>query len=277
MVKRQSLKRSVEWSFGNSQTLSGFQAPRAREQKLIYSSQTFKSHILSKFMEVSPCAQFVDIGVNVGQTMVEILSLYPELEYHGFEPNIEALCCAQAVANSHGFIASLYPWACAGEAAPQNFFAESNLDTSATIISAIRPDTYADVQAQAIAAYPLDQVFFHQAKYGFVMKIDVEGGENEVLMGAQKLLMHRRPLIICEVLNAHRDIEIAMNNSRKAGLERLLADANYQIQRIELDFRDREAFLGLKPIDAFPRNLLWRDSPHQCDYVFIPDEISLNC
>lgn len=226
-------------------------------------------------MEVSPCAQFVDIGVNVGQTMVEILSLYPELEYHGFEPNIEALCCARAVANSHGFMASLYPWACAGEAAPANFFAESNVDTSATMISSIRPDTYADVQAQPIAAYPLDQVFFHQAKYGFVMKIDVEGGENEVLMGAQKLLIHRRPLIICEVLNAHRESEIDMNNSRKAKLEQLLTDANYQIQQIELNSRDREAFLGLKPIDSLSRDLLWRDSSHQCDYIFIPREISL--
>lgn len=228
-------------------------------------------------MEVSPCTQFVDIGVNVGQTMVEILALYPELEYHGFEPNIEALCCTQAVANSHGFIASLYPWACASEAAPQNFFAESNLDTSATMISSIRPDTYADIRAQAIAAYPLDQVFFHKAKYGFVMKIDVEGGENEVLMGAQKLLMHRRPLIMCEVLNAHRESEVDMNNLRKAKLERLLSEADYQIQQIVLNPRDREAFLGLKPVDAFPRNLLWRDSSHQCDYIFIPDEISLKC
>ena len=275
MVKRHLVKRAVRWFTDDSQSPSEFLPPKAHEQRLIYSLQTFKSHILQMFLEAFPCAQFVDIGVNVGQTMIEILRLYPEIEYHGFEPNIEALCCAQAVAKSHGINASFYPWACASEAAPQNFFAESILDSSATIISSIRPDTYMNVQAQAVAAYPLDQVFFQQAKYGFVMKIDVEGGENEVLMGAQKLLMQRRPLIICEVLNAHRQIEIPLNNSRKLKLERLLADAEYQIHQIVLNPKDREEFIGLKQVDSFSRDLLWRDSPHQCDYIFVPKEISL--
>ena len=275
MVKRHLVKRAVRWFTDDSQSPSEFLPPKAHEQRLVYSSQTFKSHILQMFLEAFPCAQFVDIGVNVGQTMIEILRLYPDIEYHGFEPNIEALCCAQAVAKSHGINASFYPWACASEATPQNFFAESILDTSATIISSIRPDTYMNVQAQAVAAYPLDQVFFQQAKYGFVMKIDVEGGENEVLMGAQKLLMQRRPLIICEVLNAHRQIEIPLNNSRKLKLERLLADAEYQIHQIVLNPKDREEFIGLKQVDSFSRDLLWRDSPHQCDYIFVPKEISL--
>ena len=277
MVKRLSVKRSVDWSIGDGQSQYGLRTPKAYEQQLIYPQQTFKSRILSKFVEVSTSAQFVDIGVNIGQTLVEVLSLYPEFEYHGFEPSVEALYCAKEVAIANGFMPSFYPWACASEAEPQNFFAESNVDSSATIISAIRPDTYVNIPAQPVAAFPLDQVFFHKAKYGFFMKIDVEGGENEVLMGAQKLLMHRRPLIMCEVLNAHRETEVAMNNLRKEKLERLLADANYQIQRIHLNPRDREEFLGLKPIDSFPRDLLWRDSPHQCDYIFIPREISLRC
>jgi FkbM family methyltransferase len=38
-----------------------------------------------------------------------------------------------------------------------------------------------------------------------VLKIDVEGAENEVLLGAQSLLLHVRPLIYCEVASSNAD------------------------------------------------------------------------
>jgi FkbM family methyltransferase len=38
-----------------------------------------------------------------------------------------------------------------------------------------------------------------------VLKIDVEGAENEVLLGAKSLLLHARPLIYCEVASSNAD------------------------------------------------------------------------
>ena len=130
---------------------------------------------------------------------------------------------------------------------------------------------------QAIAAYPLDQILVDRLEDRFIMKIDVEGGENEVLKGSLKLLMQKRPLILCEVLNAHRESEIALNNHRKLELEQILNDMRYKIYRIELSAQDREEFRGLRRITSFQRNLLWSQSPHQCDYIFIPREISFDC
>ena len=229
------------------------------------------------FSTVSPGRQFVDVGVNIGQTMLEVARLLPKIEYFGFEPNIEALCCAKEIANTCQINAHFYPWACSSESKPRELYAESFYDSSATLNPSIRPNTYENIRPQAIAAYPLDQILIDRLGDGFIMKIDAEGGENEVLKGAFKLLMQKRPLILCEVLNAHRESEIALNNHRKLELEQILNDMRYKIYSIELSAQDREEFRGLRRITSFQRNLLWSQSPHQCDYIFIPREISFDC
>jgi hypothetical protein len=107
------------------------------------------------------------------------------------------------------------------------------------------------------------------------MKVDVEGFENEVLTGAQELLKAKRPFVLCEVLHAHRDSEVGLNNARKLLLEGLLREMNYDILQIYLSPDDRNTFQGLSPIDAFPKDLLWKSAPHTCDFIFVPKEISL--
>ena len=276
MVLRLSFGRRVRWLSNDQNAPHYLRVPDDSLRNLIFPLETFKSSILKMFSTVSPASQFVDVGVNIGQTMLEVARLLPKIEYFGFEPNIEALCCAKEIANTCKINAHFYPWACSSESAPRELYAESFYDSSATLNPSIRPNTYESVTPQAIAAYPLDQILVDRLEDRFIMKIDVEGGENEVLKGSLKLLMQKRPLMLCEVLNAHRESETALTNYCKLELEQILNDMRYKIYRVQLSAQDREEFRGLKHITSFQKSLLWKHSQHQCDYIFIPREISFD-
>ena len=270
---RNSLEKTITWKLEGQSVSSALFAPKNTKQLISLIEGTFKSEIVRMFRRCTGSLQFVDVGVNTGQTMMEILKLFPDTDYYGFEPNPDAYCCAQALAKANSFSVKLFPWACSHFSGPLDLYTESSLDSSATSMASIRPNTYSQIQPFKIASYPLDSILKNDAQHGFILKIDVEGSENEVLLGARKLIKNKRPLICCEVLHAHRECEIGMNNQRKKSLQEFLARQDYKIYSIILNPIDREKFIGIKKISSFPLNALWKNSPHTCDYLFVPNEI----
>lgn len=168
---------------------------------------------------------------------------------------------------------TLMPWACASEDRPFRLYAISEIDCGATIDPSIRPDWYAQMQGSYCAAYRLDSISSEMALCThFFLKIDVEGGELEVLEGASKILAKWRPIIQCEVLHAHRSSEIDLNTSRKSRLLSLLLQQNYHIFICCLtpDGKSLSRFQGLAefPVDVY------KNSPNTCDFLFLPRELS---
>ena len=249
--------------------------PSSSEQILGFATGTFKSSILSLFANPSGATTFVDVGANTGQTMLDVFSVIKHLDYHGFEPNPLAFVHLEKLANANNLSVSLYPFACTNFAKPIKLFASSELDSSATIHSEIRPDTYQGQLGRWIAGYPLDLLMLESIEHGFILKIDVEGSENEVLEGAGALIEKKRPIIICEVLHAHRLSEVQLNNNRKGWLDRFLQRMDYDLYQCVLSPGNREQLVGLNKISQLPKDVLWKDSPHTCDYLFIPREMEL--
>jgi tRNA G46 methylase TrmB len=60
-------------------------------------------------LKSEPNSIFLDVGVNVGQTLLKIKSIKKEIEYYGFEPNsacnyyLQALIKANKLSNCHLF------------------------------------------------------------------------------------------------------------------------------------------------------------------------------
>lgn len=272
MVNRIRLSRAVQWGMLRPGQVVDLALPASARNDFVLTMSTFKTSILRIWEKFSASNQFVDVGANIGQTMLEVLSSKRGLDYYGFEPNVSAFTIAKELAGANNFSVNLFPWACSSGAAPLQLYASSLLDTSATFCPSIRPNTYANVVPEWIASYPLDLTLGSVLRHGFMLKIDVEGAENEVLKGASDLLQQKRPLILCEVLHAHRESEIGSNNWRKIELLRLLQKSRYSLYRVDLDSLDREKFIGISKIDSFPMSCLWKDSPHTCDYLFAPEE-----
>jgi len=270
-----SFQRLQTWQVtGDADLYSKLKAPPARKTHVKWTRFGFKVTLIQRLSKISNANQFVDVGANVGQTMLEIFSSNQKVEYFGFEPNPQAFTCLQELAASIQINANLFPWACGVNSQPASFYSSSTEDCSATLLPEIRPDTYWGCSPSHIASYPLDvSLKPYELSSCFIMKVDVEGFENEVLTGAQQLLKAKRPFVLCEVLHAHRDSEIGLNNARKLLLENLLREINYDILQICLSPDDRNTFQGLTPIDAFPKDLLWKNAPHTCDFLFIPQEL----
>ena len=268
------LHRQVVWQGSSSPELEGRTfMPPPRSTQIRWSDSGFKSAIVEQLKAYANSSQFLDVGANLGQTMLEMWSLNQDVEYFGFEPNPQAFACLQDLARSIQIKAELYPWACGASSSPASFFASSIEDCSATLLPQIRPNTYPSQPPTHVATYPLDQSpGIDRLSPCFVMKIDVEGFENEVLRGSEKTIRNKRPFILCEVLHAHRESEIGLNNARKSQLKFWLDKNGYRIMEVNLSREDRNTYLGLTEIGDFRKNVLWKDSPHSCDFLFVPIE-----
>ena len=94
-----------------------------------------------------------------------------------------------------------------------------------------------------------------------IIKIDVEGGELEVIQGLKNTISEYRPFIICEILPIYdENSEIGrFRKSRQNKLQKLLDKNEYKIFRI-LDGGD------LVPLDVFEVH----SDLSLSNYVFVP-------
>lgn len=220
---------------------------------------------------------FLDVGANVGQTMVEAFAFDKSVKYFGFEPNPTAFRHLKVLAQANALAATIFPWACASAPGPLRLYTLGGTDSSATTRPETRGDMYAEGCGQWIASYTLDSIAHAlPLEQHFILKIDVEGAEYQVMSGASDMIHKYRPVVICEVLHAHRAEEIDLNDQNKLAIEEFCRTSNYNIyQQIfaEGDFYGDGRLLGLKLVTAFEKSKLYIDNRTSNDYVFAPSEL----
>jgi hypothetical protein len=96
-----------------------------------------------------------------------------------------------------------------------------------------------------------------------MIKIDVEGGELEVLEGLRETLRRQRPVVICELLPVYDPAEPIgiFRKDRQDRIERILAEENYRIVRIDRDG-------SLQPLE----HLEIHSDLTRCEHAFLPGE-----
>jgi FkbM family methyltransferase len=239
-------------------------------EDLLLQQPSFKTDLLRLAESVANTKLFVDIGANTCQTMLEYFIYKRNGSYFGFEPNPKAFAMLQEINRINELAAKLMPWGCSDRNLPAILYTLSELDSSATDDNLLRPDQRR--RPRFIAQYTFDSSSeCLNLSQNFIAKIDVEGAECSVLRGMEKTLARHRPLVICEVLHAHRQQEIERNNDHKAALEGILARVDYGIYACLLD--DSNRLVRLQKINGFPRNFVYADDPTSCDYLFFPAEL----
>ena len=211
---------------------------------------------------------FIDVGANVGQTLLKVKSVDPNILYYGFEPHPTCIYYLNELIehNRIGY-ANLFPVAVSDEPgiARLNFYYDSDTDSAASIIPDFKLS--GDVlKTVFIPCFPMDyfQEFIDSSKVGTV-KIDVEGAELEVLKGVKSFLIKSRPYIIVEVLPVYNE----KNNvrlQRQTEIETILRENEYCIVRI-LKTSDNH----LASFECI--NTIGIHSVQEwCDYIFCPNE-----
>jgi FkbM family methyltransferase len=153
---------------------------------------------------------FVDIGANLGQTLVKLLAMDPARPYVGFEPQLLGALGIRHFIDLNGLAhCRIVPVALADRDGLVEIALHelSGADESASILPELRHgEFYRGAQMvpvvrgdTALAGLGVDAVS--------VVKIDVEGAELEVLRGLADTLARLRPVVVFEMLSVWRSPE----------------------------------------------------------------------
>lgn len=168
----------------------------------LFELELYQVEVLSR---LSPFVEkgFVDVGVNVGQTLLCLKRAVPRAAYLGFEPNPACVTYVRRLVEANGFSdltvvpSGLYREA--GVVILESYW-NTSTDSTASIVPQVREGARVR-RRDTVTILSMDDVerSLGKVKVG-AMRIDVEGGELEVVEGMVRLLDRERPVVMIEVL-----------------------------------------------------------------------------
>lgn len=178
--------------------------------------------VLQKLQKENP-GYFLDIGANIGQTLLKVKSLYSGIHYMGFEPNpVCANYLIQLVKLNNLSDCEIYPFALGSSSSIEAlyFSNETIHDSQASILaSGRRLNNKMNIVVVAPSQIPL----LDTIEGTVLLKIDVEGYEAHVLKGLEDFIHRVNPIIIVEILSNTESINQLLENFLKR---------NYQLIQI---------------------------------------------
>ena len=232
----------------------------------------FKSDVIRLFGDRLP-GVFVDVGPNLGQTVLEAFSCRAWDRYLALEPDPAVCAYLERLVLANRLPVEILPWGAGPDASPHILCSQETADASATMASGGRPGVYTPEMSRWVATYSLDRLLdFAPLPHGLMIKIDVEEFEADVLAGADKILSGIRPVILCEVLRSYQENTLA--HDRMSRLEAILTRQQYRIFYLQLANQVDGAIQAVKEIASFPRGP-WQENPTGMDYLFLPAEMAL--
>jgi FkbM family methyltransferase len=210
---------------------------------------------------------FIDVGVNLGQTLIKLKLVDESRFYVGFDPNPNCIYYTKELIRENGFQnAVLIPVGIAADSRllMLNFYTAGEGDSSASIVEGFRP-TVPVSRREFVACFNYDMIEHSITEQNVsVVKVDVEGAELEVLKGLRKLLEMKRPFILIEILPVY-NVGFAGRWDRLIELEGIIKQLDYVILRIIKFNGEFERFESLETIGV-------SDKIEDADYLLCPSE-----
>lgn len=189
--------------------------------KMVYSYEEWYVPFLKKILPVTEGA-FVDVGVNIGQTLLKVAAIDPSKEYIGFEPNPFAYYYANKLCRLNNIKYTLYPVGLSSETTVLTLHMDTDMASGASVLENFRKNKARYNKKLLVPVFKGDDLMQkHEEKIGCI-KADVEGAELEVMMGLGETIKKHKPLVILEILPVY-SLEVANGVYRKERQEKLLA------------------------------------------------------
>ncbi len=211
---------------------------------------------------------FLDVGVNIGQTLIKVKSINSDTKYIGLEPNpacifyVEKLIQINCFSNTKIIPSGISN---ANGVMTLNYYAKDLSDSSASVVKNFRPNQKV-LKTQNIVVLTSELLKLDEKIA--VVKIDVEGAELMVIEGIKEILDRDRPYIIIEILPVY-EIGNIDRLGRQQKLLKIIQGLRYLIFKIlkkptdDFDAIEEIADIGIHS-----------DITH-CDYLFVPSEKSI--
>lgn len=193
----------------------------------------------------------IDVGMNVGQTLLKLASLDPERRYLGFEPN--PLCyyvCHQLVTQNRLTACSLFPLGLSDVTGTLELYMDGDYASGASLLSEFRENKAKYLkQRMNVAVFAGDAVdALRSVEAIAIVKLDIEGAELEAIKGLRKTLARTKPLIVLEILPVY-SLDTTTGAYRKKRQDELSAELRNLGYRM---FLINEEARTLEPMESVP-------------------------
>jgi len=192
---------------------------------------------------------FVDVGVNIGQTLMKVMAFDPSRQYVGFEPQLACSCFVERFINDNRLTNALVlPLGLSDSDGLCALHTSGNFDEMASIEGNVSVDGSSRGQQLWIQTRTGDAVIDELGvKQVAIIKVDVEGAEARVFAGFRKTLERARPILMFEVLTNFfgperkaANAEFRRRNTQRAlTLWRTVEDAGYEVRQIDTEGNER--------------------------------------
>jgi FkbM family methyltransferase len=227
--------------------------------------EPFMDALIGRLIPLFP-GTFVDVGVNIGQTLIKVKCGFPSQDYLGFEPNSTCVAYVHRLIERNGFTqVRLVPAGLAAHDGSAMLVLPSGDadDSSATLLMDLRKPGISQREVT------VDLITWRTAeregsigRLG-VVKIDVEGSELFVLQQLEQRLLSDRPITFVEVLPTYEPPD-PQRLSRNYAIEALCQRCDLSIHRIH----KKEDPVRLERIAAFGIH----SHLHWSDHLLVPRE-----
>lgn len=223
-------------------------------------SEFWMLEIIRKLLTSQKDIIVVDIGANVGQTLLKFKAINKSIKYYGFEPNSICVSYLYKLIELNQFTdVKIYPVGIGSTNLIETLYSDKQFGSGATLIKNFRQNK--DIKFQYnVVVFEGNDVLKKVVGTINLIKIDVEGFELEVIQGLLEVIQKHNPFIICEILPNYGDIE-GNRYKRQIKLEAILINLGYH------SFRINEKLCSIFPINSIGLFSKMSDS----NYVFIPD------
>lgn len=199
----------------------------------LFKYETWLTQILIKLKPLFK-EDFLDVGVNIGQTLIKAYTVFDKVNYIGFEPNSVCVNYVQNLVAVNKFKnCTLIPAGISDktEMLKLNFYYDHVNDSTASIIEQFRPEQSID-HSLLVPVFNFSTLtnVLNTSTNG-LLKIDVEGAELEVIQGLKEWIDKSQPIILIEVLPVYTK-ENLFRIKRQQQMENILSSLNYKISRI---------------------------------------------
>ena len=213
---------------------------------------------------------FLDVGVNIGQTLLKLKSVDSTVAYIGFEPNPACVFYVDELIRQNGFEnCTIVPVGLftSNEVCPLNFFTDSTVGSSPSIIPDHRSEDKI-LSTRLVPVFQFDRIeYVLQIREVALVKIDVEGAELEVIKSLAGLIRRCRPFVLLEVLPDYSG-ENAARTARQKELDQFFETIDYRLFRVATTGEGK--FFELVAIEKIPSH----SDVRQSDYLVAPSELA---
>lgn len=233
---------------------------------------SWKTHVIARLSRADQGA-FIDVGANVGQTLLDVVATNSSTTYVGFEPLVANAFYLKELIRANALSSfRVVPAGLANEAGCVSIYRKigSIEDAGASLRADLRPAR--DNETDLITCLRFDDIRDHLGlnEVSFI-KIDVEGAELEVVTGMKQCLEECRPIVLCEVLFTDPSADLARRKERNDRLARYLHDMRYVIRQL-IKSPGGETVVDARAITAFDSAYWSVENGSLCDYLFVPEE-----